>query len=94
MILLQVQNMPDFLVFTGIIFKLKSIPIILDAHDLTLELFKDKWKGSKFLIFIPIVKVIEKYSYKFADKIISVNNTCKEILNKKRNSERAYFNYL
>ena len=81
--LFQVHNMPDFLVFTGIVFKIKGIPIILDVHDLTLELFKDKWDGKKFSFFIPIIKRIEKMSYNFADKIISVNDTCKEIIEKK-----------
>ena len=81
--LLQVHNMPDFLVFSGIIFKIKNIPIILDAHDLTLELFKDKWEGTKYLFFIPLVKGIEKWSYKFADKIISVTETCRELIERK-----------
>ena len=81
--LLQIHNMPDFLVFTGILFKFKKIPIVLDAHDLTLELFKDKWKEKKVSFFVPMIKFVEKISFKFADKIITVNDTCKNIIVKK-----------
>lgn len=78
--LIQIHNMPDFLVFVGILQKLKKTPIILDIHDLTLELFADKWTGKKFSFFIPIIKLAEKTSYSFADKIITVNDTCKKII--------------
>jgi glycosyltransferase involved in cell wall biosynthesis len=78
--LLQVHNMPDFLVFVGLIYKIKRIPIILDVHDLTLELFKDKWNGKKYLFITSILKFIEKVSYDFADNIITVNEVCKDIL--------------
>ena len=81
--LIQIHNMPDFLVFVGIIHKLKHIPIILDIHDLTLELFVDKWEGKKYKFIIPFIKTVEKTSYKFADRLITVNNRCKEILIKK-----------
>jgi glycosyltransferase involved in cell wall biosynthesis len=81
--LLQVHNMPDFLVFAGIAFKIKRIPIILDVHDLTLELFNDKWNGKKYLLFNPIIKFTEKISYKFSDHIITVNEICKQILIRK-----------
>ena len=81
--LLQIHNMPDFLVFVGLICKLKHIPIILDVHDLTLELFVDKWKDKKYSFLIPIIKFVEKISYKFANNIITVNEICKEILIKK-----------
>ncbi|OGU85070.1 MAG: hypothetical protein A2W11_06420 [Ignavibacteria bacterium RBG_16_35_7] len=81
--LLQVHNMPDFLVFVGLIHKIKRISVILDVHDLTLELFKDKWKDKKYLFITPLIKFTEKISYKFADNIITVNDTCKDILIKK-----------
>lgn len=81
--LIQVHNMPDYLVFVGVIHKLRHIPIILDVHDLTLELFIDKWEDKKYAFLVPIIKFVEKVSYKFADSIITVNKTCKDILLKK-----------
>lgn len=81
--LIQIHNMPDFLVFVAIIQKLKQIPVILDVHDLTLELFADKWKSRKFQLLVPIIKFAEIISYRFADSLITVNDTCKDILIKK-----------
>ncbi len=80
--LAQAHNMPDYIVFALIFFKLKKIPVILDVHDLTYELFNSKWpEKGKFIL--PIIKTIEKLSYNFADYLITVTNGCKEkILNK------------
>lgn len=78
--LVHVHNMPDYLVFSVMFFKLKKIPIILDMHDLTVELFKEKWAEKKFNRFQSILKLVEKLSYNFADKIITVSNECGERL--------------
>ena len=78
--LIQVHNMPDYLVFAGVIQKLKKIPIILDIHDLTVELFEEKWPASKHKLLMLIVKYGENISCRFADKIITVTETCKQRL--------------
>lgn len=71
--IIQFHNMPDYLVFVGIIHKLLGIPIILDLHDLSVELFASKWKGIKSLIFIPFVKFVEKLSCKFSTRLITTS---------------------
>lgn len=38
--LIQIHNMPDYLVFTTLRQKLHGIPVILDLHDIMKELFK------------------------------------------------------
>lgn len=76
----QVHNMPDYLVFAALYLKLKGIYILLDIHDLTLELFQEKWGKSKFLLFKPILLFAEKISIYFADEIITVSEQCKNTL--------------
>lgn len=76
----HVHNMPDYLVFSALFFKLKGVPIILDIHDLTVELFKEKWAEKKFNRFQFILKFVEKLSCNFADKIITVSDECGERL--------------
>jgi len=77
---IQAHNLPDHLIFIGIIQKLFGVHLILDIHDLTVELFEEKWSGNKNLFLKSIVKIIEKASCRFADKVITVTRTCKERL--------------
>lgn len=77
--IVQVHNLPDYLVFSSIILKLKKIPIILDLHDLTPELFKSKW-GNKHKILYNLSKKIEKWSCWYADQVITTSNGFKEKL--------------
>jgi glycosyltransferase involved in cell wall biosynthesis len=78
--MIQAHNMPDHLIFIGVIQKLFGVHLILDIHDLTVELFEEKWPGAKKIFLKSFVKIIEKISCKFADKIITVTQTCKERL--------------
>jgi len=78
--LIQVHNMPEFHVFMTFFQKIAGIPIVLDLHDLTPELFECKWGDKKKSLLINTVRLIEKLSCRFADKLITVSDVCKEIL--------------
>jgi glycosyltransferase involved in cell wall biosynthesis len=85
---IQFHNMPDHLVFVGILPKIMGIPIIIDMHDLTLELFSAKWPGRKYSFLFQIIKIVEQLSCKFADHIITVCDTCKELLIQRGNPQK------
>lgn len=70
--LIQVHNLPDYLVFSSLYYKIKHIPIVLDLHDLTPELFKSKWKN-KNRLFYKLSKVVERLSCKYANHIITTS---------------------
>jgi len=72
----HIHNMPDYIVFAALYPKLRSIPVILDIHDLTVELFKEKWGAMKFKLFKPVLTSVEKISIMFADKVITVSDQC------------------
>ncbi len=78
--LVHVHNMPDYLVFAAFFFKLKKVPVILDMHDVSVELFKDKWGDKKFYQFKFLIKFVEKVSCAFADHVITVTKECLDIL--------------
>jgi glycosyltransferase involved in cell wall biosynthesis len=78
--LIQIHNMPDFHVFTALFQKLAGIPVVLDLHDLTPELFESKWEGKKSSSILGIVKFAEMISCRFTDKLITVTDACKENL--------------
>ncbi len=81
--LIHVHNMPDYLVFSALYPKLKGIPVILDIHDLTVELFKEKWSEKKFKFFKPLLVFTERISCNFANHVITVTKECVDILVKR-----------
>jgi glycosyltransferase involved in cell wall biosynthesis len=78
--LIQIHNMPEFHVFTAVFQKLAGVPIVLDIHDLTPELFECKWQNKKRPSLIALIRFMERISCRFADKIITVNEICKQYL--------------
>lgn len=72
--LVQVHNMPDFLVFTAVFHKLSGVPVVLDLHDLTVELFESKTVGKPLRAILGLVKAVEKLSCRFADQLITTSS--------------------
>lgn len=77
---IHVHNMPDYLVFTTLIPKMRKIPVILDMHDLTVELFKEKWSAKKFNKVKFLLTFVEKISCAYVDHVITVTRECVDIL--------------
>jgi glycosyltransferase involved in cell wall biosynthesis len=71
--LIQIHNMPDFLVFAGVAHKVFGKPLILDLHDLTPELFKSKWSAEKNGALMQTARLAEKISCGFADHLITTS---------------------
>jgi len=78
--LIQAHNLPDYLIFVGILHKLFGVKLILDIHDPSVDLFEEKWPGRKNKLFKYIIKISERYSCKLSDHLITVTNMCKEKL--------------
>jgi glycosyltransferase involved in cell wall biosynthesis len=78
--IVQFHNMPDYLVFLGIIQKMLGAKIILDIHDLTPELFEEKWPQKKDKFLHRLIKFVEILSCKFSNEIITVTDECKRRL--------------
>jgi glycosyltransferase involved in cell wall biosynthesis len=77
---IQVHNLPDYLIFVGIFHKIFGVKLILDIHDPSVDLFEEKWPGKKNKIFKYLVKISERYSCKLSDHLITVTSMCKEKL--------------
>ena len=70
---LVVHTMPEFQVFVGIVHKFLGRPVVLDAVDLSLEVFESKWGRSRMSFLKPAVKCTQKASCAFADRIITAS---------------------
>lgn len=72
---IHVHNMPDFLVFLGIIPKLFGSKVILDLHDPTPEMLVTKYAESKDSLLSKLLKWQEKVSIRFSHKVITTNKS-------------------
>jgi glycosyltransferase involved in cell wall biosynthesis len=79
---IQVHNLPDFLVFCAIIPKLMGTPIILDLHDLMPEFFAGRFK-TRMPFLAKLISWQERMSCKFADHVITVSEHWRQALIKR-----------
>ena len=75
---IQVNTMPDALVFTTIIPRLFGAKILLDMHEPTPELWITKFGANRLRGLLRIQILIEKWSIKYANKVITVNETIRK----------------
>jgi glycosyltransferase involved in cell wall biosynthesis len=73
--LVQVHNMPDFLVFTALVPKLLGTQVILDIHDLVPELYAAKFVDREDHPFVRLMRWTERRSARFAHHVITVGET-------------------
>ena len=70
---IHVHNMPDFLVFCGLIPKLFGAKIILDIHDPMPEVYLSKYPGKKNSLAMLLLHLEERISAAFVDAVIAAN---------------------
>ncbi len=78
--LIYTHNMPDFIVFLGLIPKLFGCKLIHDVHDLMPDIYKSRFKSSFANIIYHLLLIQEKISCMLADKIITVSDIVINIL--------------
>ncbi|MFX0141326.1 MAG: glycosyltransferase family 4 protein [Candidatus Hodarchaeota archaeon] len=71
--LIQVNTLPDFLVFATFIQKIRGANILIDMHEIMPEFFISKYKMHYRSPVIKILKYIEKVSLLFANEVITIN---------------------
>lgn len=78
--IVQVHNLPDFLVFATLIPKLTGSRIILDLHDLMPEFFAGRFSSSRARWLLGLVVWQEKLACRFADHVITVSEHWRQTL--------------
>lgn len=79
-LLVHINNMPDFLAFSALIPKIFGSKIILDIHDVMVDVFfnRGKLKSSKIIYKLLIWQ--EYLSSRLSNHVITVDEYCKEML--------------
>jgi glycosyltransferase involved in cell wall biosynthesis len=76
----QVHNLPDFLIFAALFPKLTGCPIILDLHDLMPEFFASRFNVSRSSLPLRLVYLQEQLACRFADHVITVTEHWRQSL--------------
>jgi glycosyltransferase involved in cell wall biosynthesis len=77
--LVHIHNMPDVLVFSSLVPKLLGAKVILDLHDPMPELMTAIFGFQEKSHPVLLLKILEKWSIRFADAVITVNECCRKI---------------
>jgi glycosyltransferase involved in cell wall biosynthesis len=77
---IQVHNLPDFLVFCTLIPRLGGTPVILDIHDVSPEFFADRAKRPMGSWLVRLVSWQEQLSCRFASHVITVTEPWRQAL--------------
>ena len=72
----HIHNMPDILVCAGLIPKWTGATLLLDVHDPMSELWRSNSRGASFISWA--VGVQERFSYKLADRLVTVSDPMAE----------------
>lgn len=75
---IQVNTLPDPLVFLTIIPKLMGSNIVLDMHEPTPELFISKYGKNRFAFLVKVIEILEQAAIRYSDTVITVNETILE----------------
>ena len=72
---IQVNTMPDFLVFTTLLPKLFGAKIVLDMHEAMPELFRSKFGFGKKHPVYRFLETVERLATSYADSVLAVGET-------------------
>ena len=78
--IIDVNNLPDFLVFAGAYAKLRGAKIVFDMHEITPEFYISKYGIKEGSWLIRLLKLIEKVSFNFADHVLVINEPIQKLL--------------
>jgi len=79
----QIHNLPDFLIFAALVPKLTGVRLILDIHDLMPEFYASRFKSGLTSWPVRLVCWQEWLSCRFADHVITVSDHWRQTLIKR-----------
>ena len=75
---IQVNTLPDFLIFTTTIPKLLGTKIVLDMHEPTPEMYQTLYEENGSPLILKLIIFLEQLSIQFANSVFAVNDTILE----------------
>lgn len=82
--IIQVNTMPDFLIFAVLPARMLGVKLVLDVHEPMAELWKTLFPNNKFTNCIcNFIKFVSRLSFRVSDKLITVTEEMRELIKKR-----------
>ncbi len=77
---IDVNTLPDFLIFAPFLAKLLGTKLVLDMHEITPEFYMSKYGMTADSWVVKFLTYIERFSFQFADQVITINQPIEDLL--------------
>ncbi len=77
---IDVNTLPDFLVFAAIVARWMGAKIVLDMHEITPEFYRSKYGIAENAWLVSVLTLLERVSFNFADRVMTVNEPILNLL--------------
>jgi glycosyltransferase involved in cell wall biosynthesis len=77
---IDVNTLPDFLIFAALLARWMGAKLILDMHEITPEFYMSKYGITENSWTVRALKYVEKISFDFADHVITINEPIEDLL--------------
>jgi glycosyltransferase involved in cell wall biosynthesis len=78
--IVDVNTLPDFLIFAAIVARWMGATLVLDMHEITPEFYISKYGIAEDSWLIRLLKYLERISFNFADYVITINEPILQLL--------------
>jgi glycosyltransferase involved in cell wall biosynthesis len=77
---IDVNTLPDFLIFAPIIARWMGAKLVLDMHEIAPEFYMSKYRCTSGSCAVRLLKYLERISMGFADRVITINEPIENLL--------------
>jgi glycosyltransferase involved in cell wall biosynthesis len=76
----DVNTLPDFLIFAAVVARWMGATLVLDMHEITPEFYMSKYRIRRQSAMIRFLTLIERLSMSFADRVITISEPVEDLL--------------
>ena len=77
---IDVNNLPDFLVFAALPARFKGAKVVFDMHEITPEFVMSKYKVAANHWLVRLSRAIERACIRYADHVVTINEPVRRLL--------------
>ena len=78
--LIDVNSLPDLLIFAPVLAKWMGAKLVLDMHEITPEFYMARYRIAENSWMVRLLKFLEKISFDFADHVVTANEPREDLL--------------
>jgi len=79
-VVVDVNTLPDFLVFAPLFVRWMGATVLLDMHEITPEFYMSKYGVGRDSWMVRLATFIERVSFNFADHVVTINDPILDLL--------------